>query len=418
MSKIRIKNFGPVKEGLLENDGWIDVRRVTVFIGNQGAGKSTVAKLISFFTWLEKDTFRFNSLSDTISKNEIRLNLFKMSDFRNKLAYQNIEEYLKEDTEIEYIGIAYRFHFVKNNLDVSVVNLPSYGVPKIMYVPAERNFVSAVGNVNSLKGLPRTLYTFADEFSNALSSLNGKVELPINDTQFEYDETNKSSHVIGTDYKIRLSNSSSGFQSLVPLYLVSQYLSLPAMHSQNGSKSNTSIEDEKRIRQQIEDILTNPNLSDEIKQASLELISRSTVYASFVNIVEEPEQNLFPGSQKRMLYSLLKFNNLQADSKLILTTHSPYIIMYLSLAIQAHTLLEKIKARPSMELVDRLNGIVPTESLVSRDSVHIYELSEDNGTIRELKFSYGVPSDENYLNEQLNEGNVLFDRLLEIEEDL
>ena len=47
MSKIRIKNFGPIKEGYQENDGWLDVKKVTVFIGNQGSGKSTVAKLVS-----------------------------------------------------------------------------------------------------------------------------------------------------------------------------------------------------------------------------------------------------------------------------------------------------------------------------------------------------------------------------------
>ena len=54
MSKIRIKNFGPIKEGYQENDGWLDVKKVTVFIGNQGSGKSTVAKLISTFSWIEK----------------------------------------------------------------------------------------------------------------------------------------------------------------------------------------------------------------------------------------------------------------------------------------------------------------------------------------------------------------------------
>jgi len=32
----------------------MDVKKVTVFIGNQGSGKSTVAKLISSFSWIEK----------------------------------------------------------------------------------------------------------------------------------------------------------------------------------------------------------------------------------------------------------------------------------------------------------------------------------------------------------------------------
>jgi len=58
MNKIRIKNFGPIKEGYLENDGWMDIKKVTVFIGSQGSGKSTVAKLFSTLSWLEKDMTR------------------------------------------------------------------------------------------------------------------------------------------------------------------------------------------------------------------------------------------------------------------------------------------------------------------------------------------------------------------------
>lgn len=58
MSRIRINNFSPIKEGYTDNDGWIDIKKVTVFIGNQGSGKSTVAKLISTFTWIEKALVR------------------------------------------------------------------------------------------------------------------------------------------------------------------------------------------------------------------------------------------------------------------------------------------------------------------------------------------------------------------------
>lgn len=46
MSRIKIKNFGPLKETASVTDGWIDIKKVTVFTGNQGSGKSTVAKLV------------------------------------------------------------------------------------------------------------------------------------------------------------------------------------------------------------------------------------------------------------------------------------------------------------------------------------------------------------------------------------
>ena len=48
--RLFLKNFGPIGPGLSDNGGWIDFQRVTVFIGNQGAGKSTVAKLFSTFS--------------------------------------------------------------------------------------------------------------------------------------------------------------------------------------------------------------------------------------------------------------------------------------------------------------------------------------------------------------------------------
>ncbi len=56
MNKIKIKNFGPIKGGFKNANGneWMDIKKVTVFIGNQGSGKSTVAKLISSMSWIEK----------------------------------------------------------------------------------------------------------------------------------------------------------------------------------------------------------------------------------------------------------------------------------------------------------------------------------------------------------------------------
>ena len=58
MSKIKINNFGPIRDGFQGDNGWLDISKITVFIGNQGSGKSTIAKLISTFTWIEKALIR------------------------------------------------------------------------------------------------------------------------------------------------------------------------------------------------------------------------------------------------------------------------------------------------------------------------------------------------------------------------
>ena len=39
MNKIKIKNFGPIREGYQSDDGWMDIKKVTLFIGNQGSGE-------------------------------------------------------------------------------------------------------------------------------------------------------------------------------------------------------------------------------------------------------------------------------------------------------------------------------------------------------------------------------------------
>ena len=58
MAKLRVKNFGPIKDGFSENDGFMEITPVTVICGNQATGKSTIAKLYSTLTWLEKSTVR------------------------------------------------------------------------------------------------------------------------------------------------------------------------------------------------------------------------------------------------------------------------------------------------------------------------------------------------------------------------
>lgn len=405
MSKIRIKNFGPVKEGYLANDGWIDVKSVTVFIGTQGSGKSTVAKLISTMSWIEKALVR----GDFDAK-KLTATLFEWH-----MSYQNIGSYFKSNSIIEYRGRAYYISYIDGNVLVSKNEQNGYVFPKIMYVPSERNFVSSVSNVSTLKGLPSTLYTFSDEYIKALDELKEDVELPIDNTRFEYEKLRKRSSIIGNDYKIALSEASSGFQSFVPLYIVSRYLTESLTDKGDNRTKEISIEEEKRIRKEIEVILSNPNISEEVKKVSLEFLSSKFSYSSFINIVEEPEQNLYPTSQQQILNSLIQFKNINADNKLIITTHSPYIINYLSIAIQAGTLIKK---NLPDNLLERLNTIVPIDATLNANEINIYQLDEKTGCITDLEEFEGIPSDRNHLNQLLAKGNNQFDSLLEIEQEL
>jgi len=412
MSKIKISNFGPIKEGYQEYDGWLDVKKVTVFIGNQGSGKSTVAKLISTMTWIEKALVR----GDFKEKD-----LTVYNRFAKHCSYQNIQSYFKENTRIEYKGKAYSILYEFGNVLVSKNKDNGYSFPKIMYVPSERNFVSSVKNVRSLKGLPSTLYTFSDEFIDAIEDLEGHINLPINNAKFEYQKLNKLSWIIGEDYKIKLSEASSGFQSIVPLFIVTNYLSHSLEKKTDSTVKEISIEEGKRIREEIEKIYSNPNLSEEVKKASLEYLSSRFKYSCFINIVEEPEQNLFPSSQRQILNKLLEFVNMNKGNELVMTTHSPYIINYLTLCIKAESIykiLRDKKFKLSDPKLSQTNEIVPMSSTVKANDLIIYELDEGDGSIKKLGNYEGIPSDINYLNQSLAESNRLFDSLLEIEEEL
>ena len=59
--RLIVKSFGPVR------DLDITFKKVTLFIGDQGTGKSCVAKLFSMFKWLEK----------VLSQKKYKLNYFE-----------------------------------------------------------------------------------------------------------------------------------------------------------------------------------------------------------------------------------------------------------------------------------------------------------------------------------------------------
>ena len=415
MSRIKIKNFGPVREGGQTNDGWIDIKKVTVFIGNQGSGKSTVAKLSSTFMWIEKALVR----GDYDKKWFERKNNLK----NQYLNYHRLENYLKnsgvDKTVIEYEGDAFSIVYRNDSLVIKEVHNEEYLLPQIMYVPAERNFITYVKTPRELKISSESLKEFLTEFDNAKNEIKGLIHLPINNIDIEYDKLNDTLNLEGEGYRVKLTEASSGFQSLVPLFLVSGYLANSVRRQSETNKETMSSEEMQRFKKGVEDIWNNNNLTDEQKRVALSVLSAKFNKTAFINIVEEPEQNLFPSSQWQMLQSLLKYNSMNKGNKLIMTTHSPYIINYLSIAIQGEYLESKIKKSSQRDkLLSNLYNLIPQESLISADEVVVYQLDEKDGSIIKLETIEGIPSDKNYLNQTLEESNLLFDSLLEIEQEL
>ncbi len=404
MPKIRIKYFGPIKSGYQDNDGWMNIHKVTLFIGNQGSGKSTVAKLISTFMWLEKAIIR-GDIKTPISH----------QDFVEHLEFHRLENYLNPNTEIEYEGNTFRLTMsgssVKRSVEAKIVNKKAIKLPKIMYVPAERNFLSSIANINKVSDLlVGSLKNYSVEFRNAQLKYKSKpIELPINNTQVIYDPKNDENYLIFENKRLKLSEASSGFHSIVPLHWVTQYLIEFIKQGEKKLLDTLSTDQTVRRNNELKE-LNRTEFDEKTLREEEKKINEKYICKYFVNIVEEPEQNLFPTSQQLLLNSLLAYNN--GDNMLIMTTHSPYLINYLTLNVKAGTIKSKLDSEDTKK---KLGEIIPLKSTLKANDLVIYELYEKDGSIKKLPDYKGLPSDENFLNNSLEDSNELFFQLQEIE---
>ncbi len=395
-----IENFGPVVRADIAID------KITVLIGRQGSGKSTVAKLYSLFAWLEKSLMR-HSLTEKY--------IIQHDRFRKKYcAYNSISDYFTDTTVLRFLGIHYNFSYVKGHLEIEEKRLTgnAFNISKVIYVPAERSVLGCVDHPSQIKGLGQPMVAFSEEFGNAKSNIKSGYVFPFENVGFEYDTLNDMPKLkLANRGEIKLSAGSSGFQSSLPLLLVCRNL----LEMVRNSSKNTDLSDKERksLQKEVRTVL-NSDLSEEVKVASLRAISSRFQYSRLVAIVEEMELNLFPDSQKGVLYELIANTRSLEENRLMLTTHSPYLINYLTLAIKAGELSQRVIG--NADLKKRLDAIVPENSRIAFSDVVIYEL--ENGEVRRLADYEGIPSDSNFLNKKLNDTNGFFDALLEIEDDL
>lgn len=406
MPRLLVKDFGPIKNA---DNNWIESKKVTVFCGAQGSGKSTIVKLISEFSWLEKALIRGDFKEKELSTYD---------RFRKRYcSFHNIQNYFHKETEIIYYGDNYSFHYENSKLSLlRTKDSKTYARPQIIYIPAERNLLSALDGIEKVKKLPSSLSALMNEYINALRSIDGSEILPLDGVyEVVYDKLNKVASLKGKDFKVRLSESASGFQSLIPVVLISRYLQkLIKGDSDYKARNQESFDEAERRDSIIRKLLDDKSLDDETRLSLIRQLSSNTRNSRLVNIVEELEQNLYPSSQRFVLFDLLDINNQIDSNSLYITTHSPYLINYLSLATKAGELASQCDDKI---ILGKINGIVPRKAWLRSDNLCIYEIG-DNGEFHSVEMPYGVPSDDNYLNHALSLSNTEFDDLMELEEFL
>jgi len=296
---LHIKNFGPIKDVKLE------LGKVNVLIGDQGTGKSTVAKL---FTAIRNTIFM--EIFDLNDDPEIDIETRKFLEY---LTWFELSNYKMPDSEIVLESENYSFIFKENKV-VKLIKSDNY-LDSLLYgdfnfIPAERILISTLSD--SLFGLieikapiPRILLRFGNKFSKArkLGVKKYKELLGV-----DFIHTNGiDSIIIKENISLPLTDASSGIQGTIPLLIVFD-----------------SIVDTMYVRSDIIDV--GPLL-----------------------VIEEPELNLFPGTQKRILNYIIGENygqefHIDKNSheryylnQLLITTHSPYILTSLNNLMYAYT---------------------------------------------------------------------------------
>ena len=394
MSVIKIKSFGPIGVNSKSDDGLFTVNfsPVTVFIGHQASGKSTLAKLFSTFAWIEK----------TLVRGDISISNINNSNFQNLCKNQEILEYFNTDTKIICISSRYNFEYENGTFKVVINNNCStnYILPKIQYISAARNLLTILHEISNdtiiqsngstveiLSYIPTMVKQLNEEYTKSLSQLKETgFEIPIDETSVFYKD--RKTFIKTKNKQISMSAASSGIQSITPLLMVSSFLAKEVQKSWFDKLQPVSLILKKRIENKIletknEKLLEIFNLcqiygeeslpadltNDEKTLQQLSNILKQFLPSCFINIVEEPEQNLFPTTQAQVLYELLKYKNENENNKLIITTHSPYILTSLNNAIFAKDVFNK-----QHKYIEELSE----NKMVSFEDISAYKLEEGN----------------------------------------
>ena len=215
---------------------------------------------------------------------------------------------------------------------------------------------------------------------------------------------------LGADGVIPLTSASSGFQSIVPLAVLVKWLS-SGIYEENKPFSPAENE---RVRNILAHLTgsTNDNESELIER--LRGFIQGRVYSHTQFIVEEPEQNLFPQTQMDLLYHLISEINHGRNHRLVLTTHSPYMLYALNNCMMAYIVKDKIDGETASKIDSTKYALNPEDVSVwsIKDGCLRNDKNEPHKTIQDER---GLIR-KNYFNEVMRQVMSDFNKLLEFDD--
>jgi predicted ATPase len=371
-----VKNFGPIK------DATVDFKRVTVFIGPTGGGKSTLAKLAMMFRGGIKDyedtgwdtvNFYSNNRLTSFASDRSELDWHRKGSGHSRIvgmgqervnpvtitpgeaSFPEVQNDILLDDLLASLFNSNPEFLSKNfpNADSNQLNrikqdlilktrqgvLESFAemtrISKVTYFPAERVFVPAIGYswsglLRDDIGLPKDILDFANGFSVSRKEISELIISFLNVTYLHRDGQDFI-QPFQSETLFRLYETASGIQSVTSLLVL------------------------------------------------LEHLSRNTEQAQSF-IIEEPELNLYPTAQQGLLNWLVE-KCTQGENDLTITTHSPYILSHLNLLLYAHHVGNKDEEKRR-----KVAAIIPEKYWVNPDEFAAYYVNgpEGAGGVRSL----------------------------------
>ena len=365
MATIQIQHIGA-----LTDTGEVLVKRVTLILGPQGVGKSTLMKILCYCRWVEK----------VIMKDPKGLQAYGTGDYfidELRTFYRFDKSFFSEQSHIIYKGDILEIDWSQQG--GCSVTLYRKGekqrlrhTPKIAFLPAERNLISAVPNVDKSyrSNVRDVLFNFIFEFDEAKQGYDAEHKLSLSVApHLSYYNQQGADLIWHEQQEISMEAFyvASGIQSAFPIDVLSAYL-----YERVGERYTFSLHE---VVSLIKGFFPNKPTEYTGEELSQALEGVPLVYSSMQLYIEEPEQNLFPASQRDMILHLLqmmsavKKKEIDAGPKshpssLVFTTHSPYLLSVIN------TQLAVVRAK--MGLLDNsegLSGEEPKKRLAELDAL-------------------------------------------------
>ncbi|MBQ8939622.1 MAG: ATP-binding protein [Paludibacteraceae bacterium] len=385
MKHLHLENIGPIT--IVD----IDLKRYNIFIGPQSSGKSTIAKMISFCTWIEKRAL--TTLSEDVFSNEQEF-------IEHVEEYHKMHDYFNEKSVIDYNSQNIHILYRDSKLSIKILDKTSYKRKKILYIPSDRNLVAMPRLDRLVLETNTNLRSFIFDWFDARGAYDKSHRLSILDLNMEYyydKDAKKVSqdriiHTNGKTYDIALSDASSGLQSITPLALLLSYYTNQYFIDYGKTTSYKKDEEKKELEEKIgilypviiEDAQNAKGLYNAIERRSL--FNKLTTPHSTDFIIEEPEQNLFPEAQESLLYwTIERIKDPERANSIVITTHSPYILFALNNCLIGGLVGDKLE---SQALQSRKSWLRPSD-------VAVYEIHD--GALISIQDEDGL-LDNNYLN--------------------